>query len=615
MASPFDLLQKLVTKSNVDLDSVIVKTLEKSSNFEQLKNISINSLLTTDNNEVDKNQEINKLFTDAEKNQYSLEPDRLSKYGDYTKIMQKLPTVAAAIETLVDNVITPDNNFSNVFRYETKGFVEITPELKKIIQLLKNISDTKDLESVMESAARDLVVFGCFFIEIIENKKQLTKYQVLQDSEDHTQNYDLSLNKRLSLVEDDKGNIDIVDFDEEYDNVLNLANKTLLEDDKDSQDDTSNLDEIVIKTISPKNVVIVHAFDAILGYLVILPQPGNITPNEQLAKDVLSKLFQASNIKNVKKLLDNNPQYEAYIAKLLSSYDQGISDIQTKFIPADNMVYDYLGNEFPYGTSRLDAIRELAKYLIIGNNSTMLYRFTRAPDIRMFKVDVGLDHDSAKYIQQIKSELTQRKYAVDMTEDVDALTKQLTQFEDLWIPMKQGQQFFEIEIQPSGDLQSKIDDLKFMNDQIISGLDTPPNYLGLERSEDSRYTLAQMNAKYSKSISKIQRPLNKALDRLIKLLYVKTIGTDTLLNTLSIKLNPPTALIIERMNEMFSNLGTIIETAKTLDIPKNYFIKLLLPWLDIDIIDDAKLSEKINDIVNSSEESDGGDSGGGDDLF
>jgi len=623
MANPFEALQKLVTKSNVDLDSIIVKTLEKSSNFEQLKNISINSLLSAESNAIDKNGEVEKLFSEAEKNQYSLEPDRLSKYNDYEKIMEKLPTVAAAIETLVDNTITPDNNFSNVFRYETDGFVEITPELKKIIQSMKNIVKSKDLESIAEAAARDLAVFGCYFIEIKENKKQLLKYKVLQDSEEkipQENKQDFYLEKRFTLLEskDEKGKsqINIVDFDKEYDNILQLSESMiLLEDDKKDGDEPllSNLDEIEVNVISPKNVLIVHAFNTILGFLVIIPQPGSITPNEQLARDVLTKLFQDSNIKNVKKLLDSNPQYEAYVAKLLSSYDQGISDIQTKFIPVDNMVYNYLGNKFPYGTSRLDAIRELAKYLIIGNNATMLYRFTRAPDIRIFKVDIGLDHDSAKYIQQIKRELTQRKYAIDMTQDVDTLTKQLTQFEDLWVPMRQGQQFFEIEIQPSGDLQSKIEDLKFMNDQIISGLDTPPNYLGLERPEDSRYTLAQMNAKYSKTIAKIQRPLNRGIDKLVKLLYIKTIGPDPLINNVQVKLNPPTALIIERMSEMFSNIGTIAETAKNLGLPKKYFIKLLLPWLDIDTIDDAELSEKIEEIMNATEESGGGEDEG--DLF
>jgi len=620
MASPFDLLNKLVTKSSLNFDDIIIKTIEKSSNFEQLKNISIQSIIQAEPS-IDKDKSIDRLFEQAESQQYNLEPDRLSKYNDYDKIVQKLPTVAAALSTLVDNTITPDNNFTNIFKYEIEGFVEITPDIKTVVQTCKNIVKAKELESVIESAAHDLAKYGCYFIEVEETKSSLYKYKVLQDSEDKIIQKRIGTSKyyfeKTYSVDENMNLIDKSDEIEELsESIITSDGRILLEDDKNGkvpEDLNLSLEEINVKVISPKNVLVVHSFDTIIGYLVIIPQPGNVPPNEQLAKNILQKLFQDSNIPALKKLLSNNPQYESFVASLLNSYNQGISDIKTRFVPVDNMIHDFIGNNFPYGESRLEPIREIAKYLIIGNNATMLYRFTRAPDIRIFKVDIGLDHDSARYIQQIKNELQQRKYAVDMNSDVDALVKQLTQFEDLWVPMRQGQQFFEIEVQPSGDLQSKIEDLKFMNDQIISGLDTPPNYLGLERPEDSRYTLAQMNAKYSKTIAKLQRPLNKGIDRLVKLLYVKTIGPNVQLNQISIKLNPPVALILERLAEMYSNVSTIVETVKNLKLPRSYFIKALLPWIDFDSLTDADLAEKIDEILNSSNE--GGEGEGDEDLF
>ena len=605
-------LNKIVDQNTIDFDDLIVKTLDKSSNFSQLKDMSINTLISAAKNTVDQNQDISKIFTDTQSQQYQAEPERLSQYTDYDDLISKLPVVGSAVNTLVDNIITPDNNFNKIFKF-TYLFGEITPNFKNIIQSCKTIISNNDIEQNVEQISQYLVKYGCYFAEIVETKKSLQKYKVLQDSDEKVKPKIDTFEKIFTLTEsDDK--IELHDFYEEYNELL----ESVLTEDAapdNSDDDTAALDEIQLNIIHPKNVVVVYTGDLVLGYLVIVPTPGNVKPNEQLAKDVLNKLFQQSNIPNIKKLLKSNPEYESYISSLLFEYDKGISDIKTKFVPVSNMIHDYIGT-FPYGDSRLESIRTLGKYAIVGNAANMLYRFTRAPDIRIFKVDVGLDHDSAKYIQQIKGELTQRKYAVDLSTDVTTLTKQLTQFEDLWVPTKQGQEFFSVDVLPSGDLQSKNDDLKFLQDQIISGLDTPPSYLGLERGEDSRYTLSQMNAKYAKTIQRLGKVVGRGVDRIIKTIYRKSIGTTPLLEQVSITLYPPTALIIERWAEIYGNVSTVMQSLEQLKLPKEYFLKELIPWLDTDELDDYEVDQKIQDIINQNKSGEGDEGGdGGGDLF
>jgi len=606
-------LTSIVDKNTVDFDDLIIKTLEKSSNFSQLKDMSINTMINSAKDIVDKNNDISKIFDDVQKEQYQAEPDRLGKYTDYDDLISKLPIVGMAVNTLVDTIITPDNNFNKVFKF-SYPFGDITPEFKNIVQSCKTIIDNNDLEQVAEQMARHLVTYGCYFVEIVETKPVLKKYKVLQDSDEKVKSRKINtIEQTFTLIESDN-KVELVNF---YDEYKDLIESDLLEDDSSKSDDseTAAFDEIRVNVLHPKNVVVVYTGDLILGYLVIIPTPGAVQPNEQLAKDLLNKLFQQSNIPNLQKLLKSNPEYESYIASLLNEYDQGISDIKTKFVPVNNMIHEYIG-DFPYGTSRLESIRTLGKYAIIGNAANMLYRFTRAPDIRIFKVDIGLDHDSAKYIQQIKGELTQRKYAVDLNTDVTTLTKQLTQFEDLWVPTKQGQEFFSVEVLPSGDLQSKNDDLKFLQDQIISGLDIPPSYLGLERGEDSRYTLAQMNARYAKIVQRLGKVVGNGASDLIKKIYIRTIGPNPLLNQMKITLYPPTSLIIERLAEVYGNVSTVMQSLDQLKIPKDYFLKHLIPWLDLDELDEAEINQKMQDILNQSgsgEEGDNGDGGG--DLF
>jgi len=406
--------------------------------------------------------------------------------------------------------------------------------------------------------------------------------------------------------------------------LLNKIKVLIEKDDKaNSEEDKNklyNLSKLHITVHHPKNVMAVHSQGIIIGYLVIHATPGDITPNESLAKSILDKLFK-NNSEGIKKIIDRNGEYTNYIAALLRSYDDGIQDIQARFVNVDMMIHkansksinttSVNSSSFPYGVSGLEHIRELAKYSIVGNRATMLYRFTRAPDIRIFKVDIGADRDAAKYIQNVKNNITKRKYSLDNSLDVDSLSKAMTQFDDLWVPTKQGQEFFNIDVTPAGDLQSKIDDLKFINDQIVSGLGTPPIYLGLDRAEDSRYTLTQQNAAFAKTISRKQRIVSAGIDQLMKYMYRMSFGSDAIAQSVKIGLNPPTALMLERESEIYSNVSTIMQSLDSLKIPKEYFKRNLMTWMNFDEINDESIEEKISDIEDKVSDS-GEDAGGGD---
>ncbi len=59
--------------------------------------------------------------------------------------------------------------------------------------------------------------------------------------------------------------------------------------------------------------------------------------------------------------------------------------------------------KLPYGTSMLDKIRRIWKQLLLAEDAMLIYRTTRAPERRVFKIFVGNmdDKDIEAYVQRV----------------------------------------------------------------------------------------------------------------------------------------------------------------------------------------------------------------------
>lgn len=621
-----DTLQQMINGSTFDIDSIIDATVNSKA-FENLKNISIQKIME-DSKFKNTSQNVLNIIKQTESQQVAIESSRMSKYNDYDDISKSLPFVTAAINIYVDNMTTPDNNYEQFLNISHSFSKNQSSSISYILRNIDQIAKHINIEDITDQIAYDLYKYGDYFIEIEETQSVLTKYKILIDSENEyipkiNNNVTVEHTFKLKMSEPQnvknsrkKEPIPILECDEviiessptSNNDINDITILTESKDDKPNENESIPLYQISAVVHSPKNVVIIYKGRNILGYLLILPTPGEIPIGEAMGNQILDTIFK-NGLNEVKNVVKENPQYATYISALLNSYDSGVSEVKTKYIPKEKMIHRANGNlNFPYGTSRLDAITEYAKYSIIGQRSNMLYRFTRAPSLRVFKVDTGLDTDSAKYIQQVKREISQRKYSLNPKLDIDTLSQTLTQFDDIWVPTRQGQEFFTIDQTVSGDLQSKVEDLRMLDNHIISGLQLPPIYLGLDRGEDSRYTLSQMNANFGKSIYRLNKILSSGIDELIKGIYGIVFDDTPLLNSIVVGLQKPTSLYVERESEIYSNISNIMQTMDSLKIPKSYYMSKLMPWIDKNELEESNLEESVNNIETSK-----GDNGSDDD--
>jgi len=94
--------------------------------------------------------------------------------------------------------------------------------------------------------------------------------------------------------------------------------------------------------------------------------------------------------------------------------------------------------KLPYGRSILDPARKLWKQLQLAEDSMLVYRITRAPERRVFYIDVGnLEHaDVAQFVQQFQIQLKKQPIVDQKTGNMNMKYNPMNVTEDYFIPMR-----------------------------------------------------------------------------------------------------------------------------------------------------------------------------------
>ena len=66
---------------------------------------------------------------------------------------------------------------------------------------------------------------------------------------------------------------------------------------------------------------------------------GSTSAGEDIGARILDSIFNTANLKNVKEVIDDNPNFSTYLTNLLKTYDNNISKISSKFIPKHLMTH------------------------------------------------------------------------------------------------------------------------------------------------------------------------------------------------------------------------------------------------------------------------------------
>jgi hypothetical protein len=186
-----------------------------------------------------------------------------------------------------------------------------------------------------------------------------------------------------------------------------------------------------------------------------------------------------------------------------------------------------LGNDkfAPYGTSVLEPARRIWRQLTMLEDAMMAYRIVRAPERRLFKIDVGniAPEDVEQYMQKVMTQMKRHQVVDPTTGRVDLRYNPLSIEEDYFIPVRGGSSS-DISNLPGSSYNGGIDDVKYLRDKLFSALKIPQSYLSMgEGATEDKTTLAQKDIRFARTIQRLQRVVISELEK-IGIIHLFTLG-------------------------------------------------------------------------------------------
>ena len=198
--------------------------------------------------------------------------------------------------------------------------------------------------------------------------------------------------------------------------------------------------------------------------------------------------------------------------------------------------------KLPYGTSMLDKIRRIWKQLLLAEDAMLIYRTTRAPERRVFKIFVGNmdDKDIESYVQRVANKFKRDQVVDSRNGQVDMRYNQMAVDQDYFIPVRDPSQTNPIETLPGAQNLGEIADIEYIQKKMLAALRIPKAFLGFEEVVGDGKTLALMDIRFARTINRIQKSLIQELNK-IALIHLYLLGLEDELDNFTLSLTNPSA--------------------------------------------------------------------------
>jgi hypothetical protein len=173
----------------------------------------------------------------------------------------------------------------------------------------------------------------------------------------------------------------------------------------------------------------------------------------------------------------------------------------------------------------LEPARRIWRQLTMLEDAMMAYRIVRAPERRLFKIDVGniAPEDVEQYMQKVMTQMKRHQVVDPTTGRVDLRYNPLSIEEDYFIPVRGGSSS-DISNLPGSSYNGGIDDVKYLRDKLFSALKIPQSYLSMgEGATEDKTTLAQKDIRFARTIQRLQRVVISELEK-IGIIHLFTLG-------------------------------------------------------------------------------------------
>jgi len=196
--------------------------------------------------------------------------------------------------------------------------------------------------------------------------------------------------------------------------------------------------------------------------------------------------------------------------------------------------------KLPYGTSMLEKARRIWKQLLLSEDAMLIYRTSRAPERRMFKVFVGNmnDDDVEAYVQRVANKFKREQIVDSKTGNVDMRFNQMAVDQDYFIPVRDPAAPDPITTLPGATNLSEIADIEYIQKKLLTALRVPKAFLGFEEVVGDEKNLALQDIRFARTINRIQKSMIAELNK-IAIVHLFLLGFEDELGNFTLGLTNP----------------------------------------------------------------------------
>lgn len=577
---------------------------------------------------------------------------RRQRYNAYRDIVKKISRLRRTIKVLRSNIISSDNLRNTLLHYRATVKGDFEKEIAEVQERFKHlkINNHATLSRIIDGTLH----YGDYFVEVVtkknllkhfETKEKLMESGYLKCNDSNVEDFDFREGDKIVSKK-----IGIRCTLERNGFASSILESNVLGVDKKEEEDEITLDDIQIFYHRPHNVIKLTLGEQVYGYLII---PENIMKTKMIFQNVnmlkttdsvsqdfsgqvgLDLLFSQKSMERSTKIIRNileflkknihedivteNPALKSVITKLVYSgvfsvgnMDQfsglmdevdtiKISNLALRFVDVSRMQEFCLNKDEydPYGTSIFDDVLFDSKLLISDKITATIERITKSIERRMVSFESD-DRNSMSMIQILKEKFRKKKALFDGSTTFDNIPSILSPFEEYYIPMKGGQPYISFSSEtPTTQHNARVDDLKFLRDEITSSMNVPPAYVGLEENIESKATLFLQNILFSIEILDHQEMFSNNLtelsDKIARVLNSEHIGL--------VKVGFALPVILSSASELehISTVSGVKDYLIEIGLTNNDVRERYMPFLNEYFTNQSKTARKLKELEHGRE--------------
>jgi hypothetical protein len=196
--------------------------------------------------------------------------------------------------------------------------------------------------------------------------------------------------------------------------------------------------------------------------------------------------------------------------------------------------------KLPYGTSMLEKARRIWKQLLLSEDAMLIYRTSRAPERRVFKVFVGNmdDADVEPYVQRVANKFKRSQIVDSKSGNVDMRFNQMAVDQDYFIPVRDPAAPNPIDTLPGAQNLAEIADIEYIQKKLVTALRIPKAYLGFEEAVGDGKNLSLLDIRFARTINRIQKSMIAELNK-IAIIHLFLLGFEDELSNFTLGLTNP----------------------------------------------------------------------------